>query len=35
MFSDGWDDLPFVFDKVRVLDYPVRSARAEAFMKGI
>ncbi|KAF8772110.1 hypothetical protein HU200_006104 [Digitaria exilis] len=29
---DGWDGLPFVFDKVRVGDCPARRARAEAFL---
>ncbi|KAL5226156.1 hypothetical protein ABZP36_012795 [Zizania latifolia] len=29
---DGWDGLPFVFDKVRVRDCPARRARAEAFL---
>ncbi|XP_062229791.1 arogenate dehydrogenase 2, chloroplastic-like [Phragmites australis] len=29
---DGWAGLPFVFDKVRVGDCPVRRARAEAFL---
>uniref|UniRef100_A0ACD5UGN3 Uncharacterized protein n=1 Tax=Avena sativa TaxID=4498 RepID=A0ACD5UGN3_AVESA len=29
---DGWDGLPFVFDKVRVGDSPARRARAETFL---
>ncbi|XBI40107.1 hypothetical protein VPH35_124756 [Triticum aestivum] len=29
---DGWDGLPFVFDRVRVGDSPARRARANAFL---
>ncbi|KAM0915273.1 hypothetical protein ACQ4PT_010941 [Festuca glaucescens] len=29
---DGWDGLPFVFDKVRVGDCPARRARADIFL---